>query len=43
MGFFFFSESLSARILAGGFMIIISIIGTSALRNKTVEIVTSDE
>jgi drug/metabolite transporter (DMT)-like permease len=43
MGFFFFSESLSTRILAGGFMIIASIIGISALRNKTMETVTSDE
>jgi len=43
MGFFFFSESLSVRILAGGFMIIDSISGISALRNKTMETVTSDE
>ena len=43
MGFFFFSESLSVRILAGGFMIIASIIGIGALRNKTMEKVTSDE
>ena len=43
MGFFFFSEALSIRLLAGGFMIIASIIGISALRNKTLEIVTSDE
>ncbi len=43
MGFFFFSESLSVRILAGGFMIIASIIGIGALRNKTMETVTSDE
>ena len=43
MGFFFFSESLSVRILAGGFMIIASIIGISALRNKTMETVTTEE
>jgi drug/metabolite transporter (DMT)-like permease len=43
MGFFFFSEALSIRLLAGGFMIIASIIGISALRNKTLEVVTSDE
>jgi drug/metabolite transporter (DMT)-like permease len=43
MGFFFFSESLSIRILAGGFMIIASIIGISALRNRTMETVTTEE
>jgi drug/metabolite transporter (DMT)-like permease len=43
MGFFFFSEALSIRILAGGFLIIASIIGISALRNKTLETVTSEE
>jgi drug/metabolite transporter (DMT)-like permease len=43
MGFFFFSEALSTRILAGGFLIIAAIIGISALRNKTMETVTSEE
>lgn len=43
MGFFFFSEAISIRILAGGFLIIASIIGISALRNKTMETVTSEE
>jgi drug/metabolite transporter (DMT)-like permease len=43
MGFFFFSEALSTRILAGGFLIIAAIIGISALRNKTLDVVTSDE
>jgi drug/metabolite transporter (DMT)-like permease len=43
MGFFFFSEAISIRILAGGFLIIASIIGISALRNKTMETLTSDE
>lgn len=43
MGFFFFSESLSIRILAGGILIIVAIIGISALRNKTMETVTSEE
>ena len=43
MGFFFFSETLSIRILAGGFLIIAAIIGISALRNKTMEQVTSEE
>jgi drug/metabolite transporter (DMT)-like permease len=43
MGFFFFSEALSVRILAGGFMIIASIIGISALRNKTMTTVTTEE
>jgi drug/metabolite transporter (DMT)-like permease len=43
MGFFFFSEALSIRILAGGFLIIAAIIGISALRNKTMETVTSEE
>jgi drug/metabolite transporter (DMT)-like permease len=43
MGFFFFSEALSIRILAGGILIIVAIIGISALRNKTMETVTSEE
>jgi drug/metabolite transporter (DMT)-like permease len=43
MGFFFFSEALSTRILAGGFLIIAAIIGISALRNKTMGTVTSEE
>jgi drug/metabolite transporter (DMT)-like permease len=43
MGFFFFSEAISIRILAGGLLIIASIIGISALRNKTMETVTSEE
>jgi drug/metabolite transporter (DMT)-like permease len=43
MGFFLFSEALSARILAGGFMIMVAIIGISALRNRTMEKVTSEE
>jgi drug/metabolite transporter (DMT)-like permease len=43
MGFFFFSEALSARILTGGFLIIAAIIGISALRNKTMETVTTEE
>jgi drug/metabolite transporter (DMT)-like permease len=43
MGFFFFSEALSIRILAGGFLIIASIIGVSALRSRDKGEVTSDE
>ncbi len=43
MGFFFFSEALSFRILAGGFLIIASILGISALRNRTIETITRDE
>lgn len=43
MGFFFFSEAISIRIIAGGFLIIASIIGISALRNRNMETVTSDE
>ncbi len=43
MGLFFFSEALSTRILAGGLLIIAAIIGISALRNKTMETVTSEE
>ncbi len=43
MGFFFFSEALSVRILAGGFLIIAAIIGVSALRNKKMETVTTEE
>jgi drug/metabolite transporter (DMT)-like permease len=43
MGFFFFSEALSTRILAGGFLIVFAIIGIGALRNKTMEKVTSEE
>ncbi len=34
LGFFFFSEALSARILAGGFLIIVAIIGISAIRRN---------
>jgi drug/metabolite transporter (DMT)-like permease len=43
MGWAFFAEPLSFRILAGGFLIIASIIGISALRNKTMETVTTEE
>jgi drug/metabolite transporter (DMT)-like permease len=37
MGFFFFSESFSLRIILGGLMIITSIIGVSALQRVNAE------
>jgi drug/metabolite transporter (DMT)-like permease len=35
MGFFFFSEALGPRIISGGLLIIVSIIGVSFLQKKT--------